>query len=99
MRANCPPEVRLNGEPVTAVSCPVGEVMEKHQIAKLDPAVAAYTNLPLGSTVMAEGLLPTLEVNGEPTIAVSAPVLRSMLKPEILPWVDSKGLGSEKFAT
>ena len=41
MRANSPPAVKLNGEFVTATSCPFVEVIVKHQMEKLDPVVVA----------------------------------------------------------
>ena len=52
----------------------------------------------------AVGPLPTVEVNGEPGIGLSAPglpaVLGAMLNPEMLPKLDCKGkLLAEGFAT
>ena len=50
---------------------------------------------------MALGPLPFVAVKGEPSIGVSAPVLGSMLNPEMLPVVDENGGGllAEGFAT
>src|SRR5271155_1513556 len=101
MRANRAPAAKLNGELATATSCPFVGSIVKHQIAKLDPVVTAYTKVPLGSTVIAVGPVPFVAVKGEPRIVVNSPLPGSMLKAEILPMVVAygEGLVAEGFAT
>jgi hypothetical protein len=75
------------------------EVIEKHHTESLEPEVMAYTNLPFGSIASAVGPLPRLDVNGEPRIGVSSPVFGSILKPETLPTVATRGFSAEALAT
>ena len=73
-----------NGDPEMAVSTPL-LMFRVQPETLLEPLLAAYRNLPDGSTFSAAGPVPA--VKGDPVTGVSAPVPLLMLYAEISPEV------------
>src|ERR1700738_1847625 len=74
------------GEPAIAVSAPVAELILK---TEFEPALFVETfatkrNFPFGLTTAAEGPLSP-SANGDPAMAVNAPVVLLTENPEIVP--------------